>query len=462
MGFVQEHPAAARFDAHLREHKDAVLDGVFRFLADAKSEGITTLTGVGLPLRPLVLPQAFADEIARALVGIATKGRDLVVDVARAGGPAAAAAAFGVPEAWVAAVDAHGGGFADALAAPWALSTMRPDGFLVDDAYRVSELNCGNGVLISTAYVSAVQRLYDRFLHWPDVAVDRRSAFVGLAQHLADVARRHALPGHPVGARPRLALLLPQCDCKTAGTWGEKVHQQLAWSPRLLHDAGFDVVVVNEDEIDVDAAGRAVTVADGAVVDVVYLATTGLGFFEDIEEERNVARMKKFFGPRIGHAPFVLPIAVLALEKGTLPAFSQLASPSPLVSVQPSEYPTRDRAPLYRNHQNDLVLKRSFRDKNTFVGVSTPPRQWNKMIDFVADSTDYIVQEFVDLPRVRLPVLLDERHIEWVEMRVELSPFLFGGALAGAMIRTAPDAPGLVLSPPPPGMGFGAVWFAPE
>ena len=42
-------------------------------------------------------------------------------------------------------------------------------------------------------------------------------------------------------------------------------------------------------------------------------------------------------------------------------------------------------------------------------------------------------------------------------MRVEISPFIIGGQYAGAAVRYAPSAEGLVLSPAPDDMGFGTI-----
>jgi hypothetical protein len=68
------------------------------------------------------------------------------------------------------------------------------------------------------------------------------------------------------------------------------------------------------------------------------------------------------------------------------------------------------------------------------------------------------MQRYLRLPRTTLPVSRDGVTIEWIPVRVELSPFVIEGAYAGAIARYAPDAEGLILSPPPPEMGMTMVY----
>ena len=167
---------------------------------------ISALPGVGLPLRPVILPRAQVERIAAGLVALAERSRQLLLDE---GG-----AAFFVPAPFVDGTD-----FRASLAAPWALATMRPDGFLIDGTFHVTETNIGNGVLISAAYAATVHLLFDEFL-WPffERAGLERAGLVRSFDGLVDVLR-------PFGQR--LAVLMPDVDCGGADTWGERVHQQL-------------------------------------------------------------------------------------------------------------------------------------------------------------------------------------------------------------------------------------------
>jgi hypothetical protein len=440
--FAEEADAVEALDRAIRKEPAAVVDAVGSFLLHAGDEDISTLTGVGLPLRPAVLSRARMERVARELFMLGEATRDIVVAAAQEGW----LGELDTPERFAAA------DIIASLTGAHALATMRPDGYLFDDAFRMTELNVGNGLLISCAYASAVHRFFTRFspvvrAAGLDPAGIARS-FDGLVDVLRQAAGKEA---------PRVALLLPQPDCLHSDTWGEKVHKQLAWAPRLLREAGLDVVVVDEAGLVVDRDGMCRTAEDGLLVDVVTLATTGLGLFDDVDKLAHGAN-RILRGTHVGHAPLVLPLAHLALEKGVLPALCLHPALRDLqdVVVQPTERPTDERAPAYRLERERWVMKRSYEDKHTFVGVAEFGRKWNWYVEqMLARQREYIMQEYVSLPTSIMPVLVDNKHIEWVPVRVELSPFLFGGKLCGAMTRYAPDAEGLVMSPPPPGMGFG-------
>ena len=62
------------------------------------------------------------------------------------------------------------------------------------------------------------------------------------------------------------------------------------------------------------------------------------------------------------------------------------------------------------------------------------------------------------MPKARIPVFIDEKHLEFVESRVELSSFIYDGAFGGAAARHAPDAEGLVMTDPPKNYGFSTVF----
>ena len=49
------------------------------------------------------------------------------------------------------------------------------------------------------------------------------------------------------------------------------------------------------------------------------------------------------------------------------------------------------------------------------------------------------------------------KDIHWIDVRVEVSPFIVDGEYCGAIARYAPDAQGLILSPPPADMGMTIV-----
>ncbi len=450
MRLPEEPNAVAAFERAIKNEPSAVIDAVGSFLLKERELDISTLTGVGLPLRPIAIEGARLRSIARGTLRLAERARAILLERHRAGDDLHEV--LGVPRPFYGATD-----FAASLQAPWALAAMRPDGFLFDDGFRVTELNAVNGALLSTAYAAAMHLVTTEYLPlWADPAL-RKERLVRSFDGLTDVLRATA------GVlRPRIALMMPSQDTFGAIEWGERVHQQLAWAPRLLREVGFDPVVVEETGVVVDREGVARTAADGLQVDLVYLVTTALGLFDDPARLAPGGDLSALRGPRVGQAPLVLPLAGMAFEKGMLAELAKEPPQEDDVLVIPTEYPDRDRLPLYRTHKDELVLKRSFKDKHTFVGLKEPGRRWNWILEKVFDGRerDYLFQEYVSMPTTTLPVLIDGKHIEHVEVRVELSPFIFGGELRGAMVRYAPDAEGIVMSPPPDGMGFGLVYEA--
>ena len=160
-------------------------------------------------------------------------------------------------------------------------------------------------------------------------------------------------------------------------------------------------------------------------------------------------------GARVGKTPLLSPLSGLCLDKGTLPWVARhLPSSDFRIEIPETHVPTAEREVEYRLTREKWVLKRAFDGKDTHAGCSTPGRVWNKVVARALASGGYIMQDYKPMPTSLVPVSRDGETIDWVPVSFELSPFLVEGRFAGGAVRYAPQAAGLVMSPPPPGMGF--------
>jgi hypothetical protein len=155
--------------------------------------------------------------------------------------------------------------------------------------------------------------------------------------------------------------------------------------------------------------------------------------------------------------PIVKPLAAALMDKGVLPMMGELErgfAPRNASGFRFELAPTHF-ADERRYAKDDWVLKRAFCGKETHVGVSTSAKDWAAA---TKQREGYVAQRYVSMPRARIPVFVDEKHLEHVESRVELSSFIFDGYFGGGAARHAPSAEGLVMSNPPEGYGFSTVF----
>lgn len=428
-------------DAVIRNNTQAVVDSVHKFRDALSLRGVSLLPVV--PLRPFFLSRKMLEQVAQVLFDLAVRGRDLLLREYRNGSDISMN--FGIPGQFINAVD-----FDSSLTAAHFLASMRPDGFLFDDYFSVNELNIGNGVLISVTYAEV---LHDYWSSFSPLSQFLRSTgnLVRSFDGLVSLFQRW---GGSVNAK--VAILLPQADCFDSENWGERVNQQLSRAPQLLRAAGLKITVVDESGLFVDERGIARTTETGESVDVVFFATTALGLFEN--SERLLREWSYLTGPNVGHAPLLMPICALAMEKGFLPALTKhFGNQHPGVHIPPIDFPKYENAAHYRFEKDRYVLKRAFADKHTYVGKETPGRLWNSAIEPTLGKKDYVIQEFTMMPTAVVPTLVDDKYIEWIEVATEISPFIFDSKYCGAMVRYVPKDSGLVLSPAPQHMGFSLV-----
>jgi hypothetical protein len=126
--------------------------------------------------------------------------------------------------------------------------------------------------------------------------------------------------------------------------------------------------------------------------------------------------------------------------------------------IAPTHFPFGRPRARYLREPHRWVFKRAFDGKDTHIGASRSAAVWRDVVRVATSEDGYVAQEYVSMPRARLPVFIDEKHLEWVESRVELSSFIYDGHYGGGAARHAPDAEGLVMSDVPEGYGFSTVF----
>jgi len=440
------------FDQALKRNRSAVVDLVHQHRADWAGRKVTMLERVGFPLRPFFLRSKQVGFIASALHD--AFGKLFARLAAHAGDrrwlqrniPLA-------PGVWD-VLDVKGGLSADSLR-----KILRPDGFLYPDKYLLTEINFGNGIIVSNTYTEGVFDFFARSpafraLGW-DVDAGIQRPFLGYVQMIRSLVR-------PSTGRPRVALLAHSYEWDTILGYPRRVVQQINYARKRLKADGIDTFLVHETDITVDARGKARIRGERRPVDLVLMITIGTSFMD--EPHRLKSDLLPLRGAKVGDVRLAKPLVSLAFDKGTLPFFRAMKG-LPLrdgkdfrVEIAETMFPSAKHTATLLNQQNDWVLKKAFDGKDTHVGVSTAGRLWKRVLDDASHTKQYVAQRYASMPRARMPVLIDDKHLEWLDVRVELSPFIFEGRFGGALARYAPDAEGLVLSPPPEGMGLTTVF----
>jgi len=441
----EDRHAVDTFRRHLKRHAARMPEVVKAFERRWKRLGVDTLHGVGIPLRPLFIPRARLEALSAGFhEGMARLVSALRRDI---GDPAALDEQVPVGAKLLRAL-------APGLDSPHTLSWFRPDGFLLKDRYVVGELNYGNGVLVSIGYTEC---LFDLFANHPahqSAGFHRRDLdrpFMGWLAALEAAIDYHR-PGHVV-------LLSHREEWPFVVDDSPRVRHQVEQAVNRLLARGLHVSFGHEDEAYVDAKGRARVKGSTLPVDLFVVVTISSSFIEHPQVLRTTA--KALCGTHVGPAPIVKPLIGVAMDKGILP-WANAVGALPVDCGDGTQVVAPDtwfvdgasRQWLLDN-QRRLVIKRSFIGKDTVIGVASSKPDWAAAVERSANR-EYVVQRYQSLPRTELPVLIDGR-VEWILVRVEFTPFIVHGRYCGALARYAPDAPGLVLSPPPDGMGMTMV-----
>jgi hypothetical protein len=98
-----------------------------------------------------------------------------------------------------------------------------------------------------------------------------------------------------------------------------------------------------------------------------------------------------------------------------------------------------DLAEEIAGRRESLVLKPNdeYGGKGVVLGWTVDQADWEAAIE-VATTQSYVVQEAVDIPRVSFPVSLDG--LRYLDLAVDLDPYLFGGRAGGFMTRVSAAA----------------------
>lgn len=88
-----------------------------------------------------------------------------------------------------------------------------------------------------------------------------------------------------------------------------------------------------------------------------------------------------------------------------------------------------------RQNRSRLVLKRNddYGGDGIFIGPRLDQPTWENALE-AALSTDYVVQEAIDLRPEEFPIF-NEAEWKMQPMFVDTSPFLFSGKVCGALVR---------------------------
>ena len=89
--------------------------------------------------------------------------------------------------------------------------------------------------------------------------------------------------------------------------------------------------------------------------------------------------------------------------------------------------------------RESLVLKPNdeYGGKGVVLGWTVDQAEWEAAVE-VATTQSYVVQEAVEIPRIPFPIILDG--LRYIDLAVDLDPYLFGGRAGGFMTRVSAAA----------------------
>ncbi|HYK00406.1 MAG TPA: hypothetical protein VE974_01530 [Thermoanaerobaculia bacterium] len=444
----QDPRLVAEFDRLLRRHVSEVRDYTHAFHRRWERKGVTTMRGTAWAVRPFLLPAPRLHFLASAFHSALTAlGHAIGKAAAKRG---AVTRLLPVHPEFEELFDVAGG-----TSSPGFLSHFRPDGFLFEDRFLLSEINYGNGIIVSCGYTEAAADYWRRHpvikrLGWDVERLHRRPL-----PWFINVARRFARPVKS----PSIALLAHSREWRTIISFPKRVVDQIHFVARQFEEVGMRARIVTEKDLTVDRRGQLRYADDGERADLLMFITVGTMFLDEPELLRRPGIMRHLTRSRIGDTWVLKPLAGLLVEKGTLPMLNGLKPARTMqdgfrFEVPHTEFPADHGAARYLRARNDWVLKRAFDGKDTTAGAGSSGAQWSSAVDAAVAGRAYVAQRYVSMPRTEVPVFVDEKHLEWVPSRVELSPFIYDGAFGGAGVRHAPDAEGIIMTSFPPGYGY--------
>ena len=446
---IPEHgDLTAEADRLLVAHLSEVRDYTLAFHARAREEGILTIDGAGWAVRPIFLPVDRLEFIGSAFHDSMERLRREILSLAD--DPSELDRKF-----------PFGRGISNAVAvrsgceSPHFHSYFRPDGFLFEDRYLLSEINFGNGIWVSAAYTELTVEYWTRHPVLTRMGLNQARHYPRPFQHYIAAARRAARRVES----PSIALLAHSFELAELRGFPERVYRQIEFGMRQFAAAGLSTRIVDENGLAIDRSGNPVFDDDGAPADLVMLLTVGTSFLDDPSLMEEGGRLRPFGQARIGDVAVLKPLVGLLVDKGALPRLGklevrQVTGDGFAFDVAHTEFPSENLPGYYESDREGWVLKKAFDGKDTHPGIGRSDSEWIRFVYKASRDHSYVAQRYVSMPRGRVPVLVDGRHLECVESRIEVSSFMFGGRNIGSGVRYAPDAEGHVMTDFPEGYGY--------
>ncbi len=239
--------------------------------------------------------------------------------------------------------------------------------------------------------------------------------------------------------KPRIAI----ADWREARTCAEFI----AFA-EFCRGRGYEALVADPRELDYD--GRALSL-DGAKIDLIYRRVVSSEYIERLDEVKAMTQAFKdhnvcLVGSFRSDVAFSKKIFGLLYD----PKLSRLFTDRERALIQrhvPWTRPFEDADCEYRGERirmidlardgkDGFVLKPSnlYEGRGVFLGFQKTPSEWERLIETALEE-DYVLQEFVREPEMRIGVLKDDFELE--PRFIHMGEFVFGGKFSGLYCRAA-------------------------
>ncbi|HZM82128.1 MAG TPA: hypothetical protein VFC19_40935 [Candidatus Limnocylindrales bacterium] len=193
--------------------------------------------------------------------------------------------------------------------------------------------------------------------------------------------------------------------------------------------------------------------ADGERIDRVYRGVAALGLWHRFEELAPVYEACRRGLLHMTTSPYEMvffdKLLLVYLSDPALSPWLNYAERRVLANVVPWTRFLRDEPVTYGartlpvpdlciDRREELVIKRGngFGSEAVVIGADCDARGWREHVDTALAEENWVVQELVDAPRVRLPYLVDG-DVEWFEAVPMACPYVVRGEVCGLAGRTS-------------------------
>jgi hypothetical protein len=229
----------------------------------------------------------------------------------------------------------------------------------------------------------------------------------------------------------------------------------------------FLAMLAREGVTLIDLTGRELALrddgvyADGRRLDAVYRGVAGRGLWFRIDE-----LLPLYQACGRGQLTMLMsPYEMVFFDKMLLPYLSDASLGLPLDAAErrlldrivPWTRFLRDEVVEFRGHRaptpdicvehrTELVLKKGngFASSEVVIGAETDEPEWKGQVEHGLGERNWVVQELVQPPTVRLP-FLDGDDIVWADVISMSCPFVLLGQITGIAIRTSVPGGGRIL-----------------